>query len=72
MQCKDIRCQNCGRMLARETDGVLHIKNGKNGEQILIESGKVHFICPGEIFTFQGKKKCGNTTRVENDHCLTF
>lgn len=69
---KDIRCENCGRLLAKETDGILHIKAGKHGGEILIQSGKVHFICPSFVYTDKGKKKCGSTHRIENEYCLTF
>jgi phage FluMu protein Com len=62
---KDIRCANCGRLLAKETDGVLHIKTGRNGEQILVESGKVHFVCPSYVYKESGKIICNETTKIE-------
>jgi len=62
---QDIRCENCGRMLAKESDGILHIRTAKNGEEVLIQSGRVHFVCPGVVYTIKGKIRCRNTTRVD-------
>lgn len=61
---QDIRCKSCGRLLAKHSDGVLCIKASKHGENILVESGKVHFVCPSFVWTEGGKVQCNETTRV--------
>lgn len=65
---QDVRCKNCNRLLAKYNDSVLHIKASKHGEQVYLESGRVHFVCPSFVYTENGKIKCEETTRINLDN----
>ena len=60
----DIRCENCGRLLAKEDNGVIDIKT-QIKQKILIANGVITFFCPWIYFDHSGKKMCGKQTKVD-------
>lgn len=57
----EIRCEHCGRLLAKETDGVIDIKTTIK-QRILIGPVSVTFFCPWLYFNHEGRKLCGKKT----------
>lgn len=79
---KLVRCPKCTRLLGilDNSDGTLHIKNGRYGTEILMaaKQGKIHLICPSEYFINEKGKtrptriQCGNKMVLvyEESQCL--
>ena len=61
---KDIRCEHCGRLLAKETDGVIDVKTTIK-QRILIGPTSIVFFCPWLYYTHAGRKLCGKQNKVE-------
>jgi len=61
---KEIRCESCKRLLAKESDGVIDIKTTVK-QRILIGPASITFICPWLYYTHVGRKLCGKKTVVE-------
>ena len=70
-----IRCQKCGRVLAkRDTDGSLHIKPAKGPQVLLSDVHRIMFVCEKISYfaqNIEGQKhsrgiQCSNKTLIEN------
>jgi hypothetical protein len=61
----EIRCEHCGRLLAKYDDETVEIRTSRK-EKILILRGLIHFVCPWSVFTDKGRIKCGKTTKFES------
>jgi hypothetical protein len=68
----EIRCQHCGRLLAKETDGVIDIKTTIK-QRILVGLTSITFFCPWLYFNHQGRKLCGKKTIYQTQaYALSF
>lgn len=67
---RDVRCSRCGRLLGKiDTDGLLHVKLGKDGPQMLVDvtMSKVMSICPSVVYSSDGKVSCGERTFISHE-----
>jgi hypothetical protein len=61
---REIRCENCGRLLAKEDNGVVNIKTMIK-QKIMVTSRAIVFDCPWVYFNHEGRKNCGKQTKFE-------